>query len=168
MILDKKVRAGTVVVCRKSRFGALADPSDESTLAVVLTPSERQLNRTFDAVPLTPTLPVERDVLNVRLKHEGLRNLSPTGEWFALCDRLTKLSLDSEDVNYLRRERGTAVNFEPRYGVASEDLKSIRLSMIIQLFPERDMKSHFGRSMRVFWRMASKLVLHKRPRRPQN
>lgn len=120
------------------------------------------MNRIVDAVPLSDTLPQNRDVLNVRIKNDGLRALSRTGEWFAICDRLTRVDLDSDDVKYLRRDRGAAVNFEPRYNIAGEDLKSIRLSMVIQLFPDSDIRTYFRRSLLSFRKMASKLTLSKK------
>lgn len=165
MILDEKVRAGSVLVCRKARFGAHTEDADATTFAVVLTPAERQSNRTVDAVPLADVVPLNRDVLSVRLRHDALAALSTTGQWFALCDRMTRLSLDCGDVEYLRRERGSAVNFEPRFHVTGDDLKSIRLSMVLQLFPASDLRSYFGRGMRSFRALAARLVLHRADRR---
>ncbi len=161
MITNEKVDAGTVVVCDRSRFGGNSTDIDKKNLAVVITPSARQFDRVVEAVPLTDKLPIDREVKFVALRHESLRSLSPTGEWYALCDRQTRLSLDSEDMVYLRHERSRSSNHAPCVYVRGEDLKSIRLAIVHQLFPDSDIRIYFKSGLRSFQALKKRLTWRK-------
>jgi len=168
-ITDNKVQAGTVVRCDKSRCGVSAS-NEKPAYAITLTPAERQINRLVDAVPLTERLPETRDVFYIRLNHARLSKESSTGEWFVLCDRSTRLWLDSSDVEYARpeTERNDGRNSDSRFFVVGDELKTIRFAMVHQLFPKSDIKVYFRSGLPSFRALTKRLVLTqwRRPRKP--
>lgn len=159
MITDATVRAGSVLQCSRHHFAKTSPETDETVLAVVISPTERQYDHVVEAVPLAQNLPEGRSVLYVELEHEGLKALSASGTWYALCDRPTRLSLASNDVTFLRWDRGSAVNYEPRYFVGGEDLKSIRFALVHRIFPDRDIRVYFRSGLRSFRGLTKRLKL---------
>ena len=161
-ITDAKIQAGSVITCSRSRFGATNTETDKA-YAIVLTPAERQINRLVDAVPLTEELPKNRDVFHIRLNHDRLGKENKTGEWFVLCDRMTRLSLDSADIEFARAKKSDSEmrNSDPKFYIVGDELKSIRFAMVHQLFPKSDLRVYFRSGLPSFRALTKRLVLTK-------